>query len=286
MTKYGAQAGRDLPPDPGLTREQSEVDEDDLHAGLSGLAGMVAGAWDIEELLGEVAAFAARAIPRVDGAAVTTIHPIYGKLQIHTWAVTAEFVRDIDNLQNEILQEGPCITCMQTRHPIVSGSLGSDRRWPRFGPQAAGLGAHSVLSLPLLIADQVIGAINSYARERDAFGEHAVRLGSQFARPAAVSVYNAGLLTGARERAEQLQRALGSRSVIDQAIGIIRSRWGGSAQEGFDRLKQISQSENVKLAVIAQRFVDDAVHRAEARHHHSSPPDRSPRPASIRPLRW
>jgi hypothetical protein len=170
MTEYDAQAGRELPPDPGLTPEQSNADDDDLHAGLTGLAEMVAGTRDIDQLLAEVARFAARAIPGVDGAAVTTIHPVYGKLQIYAWALTAEFVRDIDNLQNEVLREGPCITCMQTRRPIVSGSLGSDARWPRFGPQAAGLGAHSVLYLPLLISDQVIGAINSYARERDAFG--------------------------------------------------------------------------------------------------------------------
>ncbi len=53
------------------------------------------------------------------------------------------------------------------------------------------MGVHSVLSLPLLVDDQVIGAINAYAYDRDAFGEHAVELGSQFAGPAAVSVYNA-----------------------------------------------------------------------------------------------
>jgi GAF domain-containing protein len=269
MIEYDAQAERDLPPDFGLTPEQNEADEDDLQAGLNGLAGMVAGARDIDELLAEVAAFAARAIPRVDGAAVTTIHPIYGKLQIHAWAVTAEFVRDIDNLQNEVLHEGPCITCMQTRRAIVSGSLGKDARWPRFGPQAAGLGAHSVLSLPLLIGDQVIGAINSYARDRDAFGEHAVQLGSQFARSAAVSVYNAQLLTEARDRAGHLQRALVSRSVIDQAIGILRSRTGGSAEQAFTRLREISQSENVKLAVVAQQLVDEAVRRVDAGHQQS-----------------
>lgn len=71
----------------------------------------------------------------------------------------------------------------------------------------------------------MIGAINAYAKNRDTFGEHAVRLGSQFAKPAAVSVHNAQLLANAQERTTRLQRALDSRAVIDQAIGIIRSRW-------------------------------------------------------------
>jgi AmiR/NasT family two-component response regulator len=91
-------------------------------------------------------------------------------------------------------------------------------------------------------------------------------LASQFAGPAAVSVYNARLLAEARGRAEQLQRAMSSRTVIDQAIGIMRSRSGGSSEEAFDRLTQISQAENVKLRVVAERLVAEAVKRARARH--------------------
>jgi AmiR/NasT family two-component response regulator len=74
-------------------------------------------------------------------------------------------------------------------------------------------------------------------------------------------------LAGAWERTDRLQRALQSRTVIDQAIGIVRSRTGVSAAAAFDRLTQISQSENVKLTVIAERLVEEAVRRAHARQH-------------------
>ena len=57
-----------------------------------------------------------------------------------------------------------------------------------------------------------------------------------------------------------------SRAVIDQAIGILRSRAGGTAEEAFARLRKISQSENVKLSVVADRLVTEAVARARARH--------------------
>jgi AmiR/NasT family two-component response regulator len=77
--------------------------------------------------------------------------------------------------------------------------------------------------------------------------EHAVRLGEQFAGPAAVAVYNAQLLTDARETAAQLQSALVSRAAIDQAIGIIRSG-AGSAEDAFDRLRRISQSKNTSTS--------------------------------------
>ncbi len=109
-------------------------------------------------------------------------------------------------------------------------------------------------------------SINSYARTRDAFGEHAVVLGSEFAQSAAVSLHNATLLASARERTDNLQKALASRAVIDQAIGIVRSRTGATAEEAVERLKRMSQSENVKLVVVAERLVDEAVRRARARH--------------------
>jgi GAF domain-containing protein len=266
MADYDAQPGRKPPPEPQLSRAQLDADDVDLHAALRGVAGIVAGARGVVEMLGEVAEFAVQAIPGVDGAGVTLIHSSAGPLRIQAWSVTADYVRDIDTLQYDELNEGPCITCMQSQRPAVSGSLGSDRRWPHFGGRVARLGVHSVLALPLMVGDEVIGAINAYAHGRDAFAEHAARLGAQFAGPAAVSVYNARLLAAAQERTQQLQRALESRAVIDQAIGIIRSRSGASASEAFDRLARLSQSENTKLRTVAERLVEEAVRRAHARH--------------------
>ena len=266
MAEYDAQPGRPTPPDPALSPAQRESDDVDLHAGLIGVARIVAGARGVIDLLGDVAEFAVHAIPGVDGAGVTAIELFGSAPRIQAWAVTADFIREIDTVQYKELKEGPCITCMESRRPTVSGSLGSDGRWRHFGGRVARMGVHSVLSLPLIVDDQVVGAINAYARSRDAFAEHAVKLGSQFAGPAAVSVYNAQLLATARDRAEHLHRALGSRTMIDQAIGILRSRSGVSEEEAFDRLTKISQKENVKLRVVAERLVDEAVRRARARH--------------------
>lgn len=106
----------------------------------------------------------------------------------------------------------------------------------------------------------------AFAFDRNVFDEHAVCLGAQFAGLAAVSVYNALLLVEAWDRAGRLTRALEHRPVIDQAIGIIRARTGVSTDDGFDRLRQISQSENAKLHVVAQQLVEEAVRRAHARH--------------------
>lgn len=263
--EYEKQPGRVMPDGPRFNAEQIEADEIDLQVGLGGLAAMVTAARSLDSSLAEVAGFAARAIPGAEGAGVTVVRGPGGQPPVQAWAAMVDFVQAIDHLQYEQLGEGPCITCMQTRRAVVSGSLGSDGRWRRFGAQVARMGVHSGLSLPLLIEERVVGAINSYARGRDAFTEHAVVLGTHFANAAAVSVYNMQVLAQARETTERLQRALRTRAVIDQAIGILRSRSGGSADDAFARLRQLSQSENVRLALVAQRLVDEAVRRARAR---------------------
>ncbi len=265
MPDYDAQAGRNTTPRPELSPAQLESDDTDLHAGLSGVANIVAGGRSVVDVLRDIAEFAVRAIPGVDGAGVTMTDSSAGKPHIQAWSATADFVREIDTVQYHELIEGPCMTCMQSRRPVVSGSLGCDDRWPRFGGRVARLGVHSALSMPLLVGDQVIGAINAYAYNRDAFAEHAVQQASQFAGPAAVAVCNAKVLSDARDRAVQLQRALVNRAVIDQAIGILRARTGGSAEEAFDQLTRLSQAENTKLKLVAERVVEEAVRRARAR---------------------
>jgi len=112
----------------------------------------------------------------------------------------------------------------------------------------------------------VVGAINVYAHGKDVFDEHAAELGELFAAPAAVAVHNAQVLARALALTIQLQTALSSRPIIDQAVGILRGRTGGTAEEVFTRLRAISQAEQTKLAAVAERIVDEAVRRARARH--------------------
>src|ERR1700747_2464062 len=114
MADYDSQPGRPAPAEPDLSPGQQEADEGDLPAGLSGVPGSVAGPRGRLDLLGEVAEFAARAIPGVDGAGVALVDTHDGTARIQTWSTTAEFVREIDAVQYQELSEGPCITCMRS----------------------------------------------------------------------------------------------------------------------------------------------------------------------------
>ena len=268
---YDSQAGRDMPADPDLSSAQSDSDDHDVMTSVQGLAGLVADVDDVEAVLAHIAEFAVAAVPGADGAGVTVVRVGDRPFTVLAWSVTDQWVHELDHLQYDICHEGPCLTAMQTERTLVSGSLGSDDRWPRFGGRATRLKAHSALSVPLLVRGTMVGALNIYAHDRDAFTDHAVGLAERFGTPAAVSVGNIQLLHAAHTRAVQLQTALTSRAVIDQAIGIVRSRSGCDEKEAFERLRHISQTENVKLAVVAQQLVDEAVRRAHARHGQSGP---------------
>ena len=163
------------------------------------------------------------------------------------------------------LNEGPCITAVLERRTVRSGSLGGETMWPRFGPSVGRWGVHSALSLPLLLPEHVVGALNVYAYGRDVFDQHAADLGELFAKPAAVAVHNAQILADALALTAQLQSALSTRMVIDQAIGVIRGTTGANAEDAFTELRAMSQAEHGSLAVAAQHVIDEAVRRARDR---------------------
>ena len=216
-------------------------------------------------MLAEVAAFAVRAIPGADGVGVVLLRVGSAENTVAAMAASNPFVIDVDDIQYNVCREGPCITAALEHRTVRSGSLGGERRWPRFGPRAGRLGVHSALSLPMLMSNKIIGAINVYAHGKDVFDAHAAELGELFAKPAAVAVHNARILADAIALTGQLQKALSTRPTIDQAIGIIRGRTGRSAEDALAQLRSISQADQRKLADVAQDIVDEAVRRARAR---------------------
>jgi GAF domain-containing protein len=247
-------AGRDPHP--------NEQDFADLRPTLTELSRLTLapGSEGLRTMLRRVASIAVRAIPGADGAGVTLLEA--GRAD--TIVASADFVSAVDAIQYG-LGQGPCITAAADRRTVHSDALESELDWPEFGPRTAALGVHSVLSLPLIADDSVVGAMNVYAHDRNAFSARARRLGELFSVPAAFSAHNAQALFQARRLAEELQSATLSRSVIDQALGVVMSRTGGSEKEAFDGLVLRSQNSHIKLSVLAQQLVDEAVRRAQAR---------------------
>jgi GAF domain-containing protein len=237
------------------------TDDSDLRSSLAGLSQLATGRLALSDVLTQVAELAVRAIPGADGAGLTLIE----EHRQDTIVASAPFVVEVDAIQYG-MGEGPCITAAAQGTTMRSGDLSVDPQWPRFGARVSRLGVHSVLSLPLITDEGVVGAMNVYAHERHAFDDRAAALGELFALPAAIAVQNAQVLAQARRLAAQLQQALTHRAIIDQALGILMSRAGCPAEEAFDRLRRMSQTENVKVHDIAERIVAEAIRRARARH--------------------
>jgi len=249
-TDHGSTGGWAASEDAGHPR--SGADDADLRASLSALSRLSTGRLDLTDLLVQVANYAVQAIPGADGAGLTMME----RDRANTIVASAPFVREIDAIQYGI-GEGPCISAAKARTSMRSGSLGGDRRWPRFGPRAGRLGVQRVLSLPLLTPDGVFGAMNVYAHDKDGFDERAERIGELFATPAAIAVQNAQVLAARKRLAASLQAALNARATIDQAVGIVMSRSGYTPCQAHDRLRQSSQTHNVKLVAVAASLVDE-----------------------------
>lgn len=245
--------------------EQYVCDDANLRAGVADLAGLVASSRPLPEVLAEVAAFAVRAIPGADGVGVALLRAEGTDGTLEACAASAEFAAEIDSIQYVMLGEGPGVTAARHRRVVRSGSLGGDQQWPRFGPRAGRLGVHSALALPLVVTDQVVGAIGVYAHGKNAFDQRAVDLGELFAKPAAVAVHNARILAQALSITDRLEATLRTRPVIDQAVGVILARTGRTAEDALDHLRAVSQAEQRKLPEVARQVVDEAVRRARAR---------------------
>jgi hypothetical protein len=243
---------------------QYAEEEEDLRESLVALSRLVSDQLPLEGLLTQVATYAVQAIPGADGAGLTLLEHD----RADTIVATAPFVTEIDDIQYG-MHQGPCISAARESQTVLSGSLGADPRWPRFGGRVARLGVHSALSLPLITPNGVVGAMNVYAHGKNAFDDRAAELGQIFAGPAAIAVQNAHVLAQTRRLANQLQSALEVRGVIDRAVGIVMSRSGSTEHEALERLRSMSQHEHRKLAEVARQIVDEAVARARARNRRS-----------------
>ena len=129
-------------------------------------------------------------------------------------------------------------------------------RWRQFAEVAAAVGIYSVVSFPLRLGDDVIGALNFFSNERDALRMGQREEGLLFAGQAAVAVANAKAFTALGMQVEQLEEGLQTRTMIGQATGLLMAQDGLTSEEAFQKLVQVSQNANVKLREIAQRYVE------------------------------
>ena len=156
---------------------------------------------------------------------------------------------ELFELMNE---QGPCLDCFRTGTRVLAPDLGDERgRWPLFTGEAVAAGFLSAHSLPLRFRSQVIGALNLFRPQPGLLDDHALAGAQAMADIATISILQERTLREARVLAEQLQRALNSRVVIEQAKGVLAERAKINLDEAFDLLRTHARSHNLRLHDVA-----------------------------------
>jgi GAF domain-containing protein len=181
-----------------------------------------------------------------DGAGVLLIHA-RGRLEVIS--STSPEVTNAHLAQVE-LGEGPCLEASLDPTTIFRvDDATTDTQWPRWDKQLLGLGFRSVLALPLATRARRYGSLNLYARRPLAFDDEDEAVGMVLARHASVAL-------AASHNIEGLNRAVDARKTIGIAMGLLMARYDIDRQVAFDVLRRYSQTQNLKLRVVAERIIE------------------------------
>jgi GAF domain-containing protein len=162
---------------------------------------------------------------------------------------------ELFQLQNH---EGPCLDAFRTARPVINADLRTaGARWPRFAPRATAAGFRSVHAFPLRLRSEVIGALNLFGADVGAFDEADVRIVQAVADVATIGLLQERTIHRSEVLTEQLQGALNSRIVIEQAKGAIAQAHGVSVDEAFARMRSYARAAHRRLSDVAHAVVTD-----------------------------
>jgi GAF domain-containing protein len=205
----------------------------------------------MEAMLQRIAELAKRVIPRVAEASVSLI----ANDKATTAAYTGRLALDLDETQYG-RGYGPCLEAAVGQEIREITDARAETRWPDYARISVERGSLSSLSVPVPVREAIHGGLNLYAAEAHAFDDDAKDVARAFASYAAVAVHNMHLYESTRELAENLDIAMRTRAVIEQAKGILMSQRRCGATEAFNVLAAASQRSNRKLRDIAQAIVN------------------------------
>ncbi|WP_405905169.1 GAF and ANTAR domain-containing protein [Streptomyces sp. NBC_00828] len=178
--------------------------------------------------------------------------------ELRVVAASDEQVRllELFQLQND---EGPCLDCFRTGAPVAVADLGAaTTRWPHFAVQARRSGFGAVQALPMRLRDEVVGALNLFRATPGPFDPAATPLAQALADVATISLLQQRSAHRSTVLNEQLQTALNSRVLIEQAKGKLAERQNIDMEQAFTALRGYARAHNRRLSDVARAFIDDS----------------------------
>jgi GAF domain-containing protein len=211
--------------------------------------------FDVVELLTRLAD---RCVEMLEvGAAGLMLAGPDGELRVMASSSEAMRVLELFELQAE---EGPCLDCYRSGKPVMGHDLAvAAGRWPRFSAEARAAGFRSVQALPMRLRGTVIGALNLFHVEAGEMRTSDVESAQALADVATIAILQHRASLEAQELNQQLQHALNSRIVIEQAKGMVAERAGLHVQLAFSALRTYARDHNLRLVAVAEAVIDGSL---------------------------
>ena len=236
----------------GPAVDLSPADQLGLAAALAELSTLPIGDDDRQQLLTRMAVLVQSAVPAATAVSITLGSPLDPQ-QLGSDSTAAQ---ELDGRQLQA-GEGPCWDAHVAGAAVATPDLPSDDRWPRLRSLLRDSPVHSVLALPLREGEQPVGVVNVYAAEVGAFTGDSRRIAELVTAAVGGVLQSMAERESLRNLAANLEKALTSRAVIDQAKGVLMARLGIGAEEAFARLVTLSNRLNIKLRDLARLVVED-----------------------------
>ncbi|WP_165807191.1 GAF and ANTAR domain-containing protein [Nocardioides currus] len=202
------------------------------------------------DVLQEVVDQAALCLPEFEHVSISLILP---DRQLDTLAATTDLARELDRAQSEA-RGGPCVEAGRLDEVMLVDDARHEQRWPRYIEAALALGLRSQLGIKLSSDTRGAICLNLHSTTHDDLDAGSVGVAEHFA-------VHAALALGHARASDQLKTAVGTRTIIGTAIGIVMERYGLGQDQAFKYLVRLGSDQNRKLRVVAQELVqakDDA----------------------------
>lgn len=228
------------------------VDHDLLHKELANLATAAgSGNFDLHDGLYQLSVTAAAALG-VDGAGFTVQMPS-GDTEYIT--ATDAITLSVEHRQDE-LKEGACVDAINTSQVVAVNDLAAEaHRWPAYAPFVLDAGFNSIAGVPLPFQGRNIGAMNLYGNTTRAWTTDEFAAGRLIAELGGAYLINTHLLGESQTLVKQLQQALDSRVLIEQAKGVMAGRYGTTPDAAFGMLRSYARTHRMKIHEVAQQVV-------------------------------